>query len=123
MYIKTGDQVQVIAGKEKGRSGRILRVDHKRDRVYVEGLNIQKRHKRPNAADSEGGIVEREGPIHVSNVLLFSEKLGKGVRVSYRFVGQNGEHFVDRVAARNSFPATPERVQKVRLCTKTNEVF
>lgn len=123
MYIKTGDQVQVIAGKEKGRSGRVIRVDHKRDRIYVEGLNIQKRHKRPNAADSEGGILEREGPIHVSNVLLFSEKLGKGVRVSYRFVGQNGEHFSDRIAARNSFPTAPERVQKVRLCTKTDEVF
>lgn len=123
MYIKTGDKVQVIAGKERGKIGSVVRVDLKRNRVFVEGLNIVKRHKRPNPADQQGGIVEREASIHASNVLLYSEKLQRGIRVSYRFEGQNGEFHTTHKAALESFAEVPIRVKKVRLCVKTGEVF
>ncbi len=86
MKVRSGDHVEVISGKDKGKTGRILRVDPKRRRVYVEGLNMVKRHTRPQqvaGAQSEaalGGVIEREGPIHVSNVMLLDSK-GKRTRV------------------------------------------
>ena len=67
-HVKKGDMVEVIAGKEKGKRGKILRVNTERDWVYVEKLNIQKRHSKPTQANPTGGIVDREGPIHISNV-------------------------------------------------------
>ena len=123
MHIKKGDKVQVIAGKEKGQTGTVLRVDRGRNRVVVEGLNLVKRHKRPSPVDQEGGIIEKEAPLHASNVLLYSEKLERGVRVSHRFVGAGGEHFTDRKAAVASFDETPARIEKVRVCVKTGEVL
>jgi len=83
MRIKTDDTVVVIAGKDKGKSGRVLRVDLKHDKVYVEGLNIVKRHQRPlpNAPQREAGVIEREGPIHISNVMLIDPKDKKRTRV------------------------------------------
>jgi large subunit ribosomal protein L24 len=86
MKIRSGDRVEVISGKDRGKSGRVLRVDPKHERVYVEGLNMVKRHTRPQqvpGAQSEaalGGVIEREGPIHVSNVMLVDGK-GKRTRV------------------------------------------
>jgi large subunit ribosomal protein L24 len=86
MKIRSGDHVEVISGKDRGKSGRVLRVDPKRQRVFVEHLNMIKRHTRPQAvagAQSEqavGGVIEREGPIHVSNVMLLDSK-GKRTRV------------------------------------------
>jgi len=86
MKVRKDDHVEVISGKDRGKTGRILRVDPKRQRVYVEGLNMVKRHTRPQAvsgARSEqavGGVIEREGPIHVSNVMLLDAK-GKRTRV------------------------------------------
>jgi large subunit ribosomal protein L24 len=80
LKIRTGDQVRVIAGKDRGKSGRVLRVDPKRERVFVEHLNMVKRHTKPHqvaGAQSEaalGGVIEREGPIHVSNVMLLDGK-------------------------------------------------
>ncbi len=123
MHIKTGDKVQVVAGREKGATGEVFRVDRKRDRVYVRELNMVKRHKRPSPVDPEGGIVEKEAPIHVSNVMLYSEKLERGVRVSYRFKGDNGQHFATRAEAAASFASAPERIEKVRVCLKTGEEF
>ena len=79
--IRRDDQVKVIAGKDRGKTGRVLRVEPKRERVYVEGLNIVKRHTKPRTlrdtqrAQEIGGIVEREGPIHVSNVMLLDPGL------------------------------------------------
>jgi large subunit ribosomal protein L24 len=66
--IKKGDQVVVLAGKYRGRSGRVLRVYPKKDRVVVEGVNMIKRHTRPTQRNPKGGIVEKEAPIHISNV-------------------------------------------------------
>jgi large subunit ribosomal protein L24 len=86
LKIRSGDHVQVISGKDRGKSGRVLRVDPARERVVVEGLNMLKRHTRPSqvaGAQSEaqmGGVIEREGPIHISNVMLLDSK-GQRTRV------------------------------------------
>ena len=85
--IRRDDTVRIIAGKDRGRTGRVLRVDPKNRRVYVEGANIIKRHMRPRTlrdtqrAQELGGIVEKEGPIHVSNVMLIDPDSGEPTRV------------------------------------------
>lgn len=86
MHVKTGDKVVVIAGKEKSKSGRILKVLPKESRVLVEGINVVKRHTKPNMANPDGGIVEKEAPIHVSNVALADPKTGKPTRVGYKLL-------------------------------------
>jgi large subunit ribosomal protein L24 len=86
LKIRSGDQVKVTAGKDRGKTGRVLRVEPTKERLYVEGLNMVKRHTRPQqvaGAQSEakmGGVIEREGPIHVSNVMLLDAK-GQPTRV------------------------------------------
>ncbi len=88
--IKKGDTVEVIAGKDKGAKGKVLEV-RADDRVVVEGVNIQKRHVKAGARQSlpQGGILDRPGPIHISNVRYFSEKLDKSVRVGFEFEGES----------------------------------
>jgi large subunit ribosomal protein L24 len=87
LKIRRDDEVVVISGKDRGRTGKVLRVDPKKSRVYVEGLNIVKRHQRPmqvpNAqrAEQVGGVIEKEGPIHISNVMLIDPKDKKPTRV------------------------------------------
>jgi large subunit ribosomal protein L24 len=87
--IRTDDQVIVISGKDRGKTGKVLRVEPKKDRVYVEGLNIVKRHQRPvqtAGGQTAGGVIEREGPIHVSNVMLVDPKDGKPTRIRIEMV-------------------------------------
>ena len=90
MHIREGDEVVVIGGKDRGKTGRVSRTEPKRRRVYVEGLNMVKRHERPRPVQdaqrgaSIGGIVDKEGPIHVSNVMLLDPKDGKKTRVGVR---------------------------------------
>jgi large subunit ribosomal protein L24 len=89
MRVKTDDQVLVTSGKDAGKTGRVVRTDPKRRRVYVEGLNMIKRHERPRSQGDlknaqAGGIVEKEGPIHVSNVMLLDPKGNKPTRVGVR---------------------------------------
>jgi large subunit ribosomal protein L24 len=86
MKIRTDDQVIVISGKDKGKTGKVLRVDRKAEKVYVEGLNIIKRHQRPNPANpnAQVGVIEREAPIHVSNVAIVDPKDNKPTRVGVR---------------------------------------
>ena len=83
--IRRDDDVIVTSGKDRGKTGKVLRVDLKKERVYVEGLNIVKRHQRPvpsaDPAKSAGGVVEREGPIHISNVMLVDPQDNKPTRV------------------------------------------
>jgi large subunit ribosomal protein L24 len=85
--LKTGDEVIVIGGKDRGKRGKILRVDPKHQRVFIEGLNMIKRHQKPRQvagaqrAEQVGGVIEREGPIHVSNVALADPKEGKPTRI------------------------------------------
>jgi large subunit ribosomal protein L24 len=83
LKIRSDDEVVVISGKDRGKTGKVLRVDPKKERVYVEGINIVKRHQRPlpNAPQVEAGVIEREGPIHISNVQLIDPKTKKGTRV------------------------------------------
>ena len=82
LRIRTDDTVVVISGKDKGKTGKVLRVDRKRGKVYVEGVNMVKRHQRPNPArpNAQVGVIEKEGPIHVSNVAI-AEKDGSPTRV------------------------------------------
>jgi len=86
MKLRKDDEVIVISGKDKGKTGKIIRVDRDRDRVYVEGINIVKRHTRPNPArpNAQVGVIEREGPVHVSNVALLDPKENKPTRVGTR---------------------------------------
>ena len=83
LKIRRDDEVIVISGKDRGKTGKVLRVDPKKQRVYVEGLNIIKRHQRPlpQAPQREAGVIEREGPIHISNVMLIDPKTKKPTRV------------------------------------------
>jgi large subunit ribosomal protein L24 len=92
LKIRSGDQVTVIAGKDRGKSGRVLRVEPAKERLYVEGLNMAKRHVRPSQASVTGGqlggVVESEGPIHISNVMLLDGR-GKPTRVGIEREGGN----------------------------------
>ena len=98
--IKTDDQVIVISGKDRGKRGRVLRVDPRNDRVFVEGLNIIKRHQKAletSPTQQTGGVIEKEGGIHISNVALIDPKDGRPTRVGLEVV--DGKHV--RVARRS----------------------
>jgi large subunit ribosomal protein L24 len=96
--IRTNDEVIVIGGKDRGKRGKVLRVDPTKERVFVEGLNMIKRHTRPSQqTGAGGGVIEKEGPIHVSNVMLIDPKDGKPTRVGVEL--QDGKRL--RVAKRS----------------------
>lgn len=89
MHVKKGDKVKVITGKDKGKVGVILAAYPKQERVLVEGVNIVKKHVKPNQLNPQGGIVSQEAPIHVSNVMLIDPKSGEPTRVGYKI--ENGK--------------------------------
>lgn len=91
LHIKKGDQVTVISGNEKGKSGRVLEVNRDTMRVLVEGLNMISVHTKPNAANPDGGIVKKEGPIHISNLLHVDPKDGKPCRIG-RKIDESGNN-------------------------------
>ena len=91
--IKKGDRVVVLTGKDKGRQGAVLRVLPKEDRVVVEGLNMVQRHTRPSQMDPQGGIKNKEAPLHVSNVALVDPKTGEPTRVGFRMEGDKKVRF------------------------------
>lgn len=101
-HVEKKDLVTVIAGKEKGKSGRILSVLPKKDRIIVEKVNMIKRHTRPSAKQRQGGIIEREGPIHISNVMLVCTKCNKPTRLGMRVLDDG---------------------KKVRVCKKCGEIL
>ena len=81
LRVRTDDEVVVISGKDRGKTGRVLQVDPAKQRVFVEGLNIVKRHQRPTPGTNQpGGVIEKPGPIHISNVALVDPKDGKPTR-------------------------------------------
>ena len=83
--IKKGDDVIITAGKDKGRRGTVLNTNDENDRVLVEGINVVRKHQKPNPnAGVQGGIVEQERPVHVSNVMLFNPATGKGDRIGIK---------------------------------------
>ena len=90
LHIKKGDQVVVISGNEKGKSGRVLEVNRDKMRALVEGLNMISVHSKPSAANPDCGIVKKEGPIHISNLLHADPKDGKPCRIG-RKVDESGE--------------------------------
>lgn len=83
LKIKKGDRVVVLAGRSKGKTGEVLKVMPTENRAVVQGVNVVKRHTRPTNTQA-GGIVEKEAPIHVSNLALLDPKTGKGTRVGYK---------------------------------------
>jgi large subunit ribosomal protein L24 len=101
--IKEGDQVVVVGGKDRGKKGKVLRVEPRKNRLYVEGLNIVKRHQKPRQvagaqrAEQVGGVIEREGPIHMSNVMVVDPKDGKPTRMGIEI--EDGKRY--RVARRS----------------------
>ena len=90
LKIKTGDTVRVIAGDHKGSEGKILKLFKTKEKAIVEGVNVVKRHTRPNAQNPQGGIVEKEASIHVSNLSLLTPN-GETTRVGYQMNGENKE--------------------------------
>jgi large subunit ribosomal protein L24 len=94
MKVRKDDMVKVISGKDRGKTGRVLRTDPERQKVFVEGLNIQKRHRRAQTLQDtqrqqaiEGGVIEIEGPIHISNVQLIDPSSGNPTRVAIKREG------------------------------------
>ena len=96
--IRKDDTVIVIAGKDKGRTGKVLKVLTKQERVVVEGVNMAKRHTAPNVTHPQGGVIAKEAPLHVSNVALRDPKTGKATRVGFKFVGEGASRRKVRVA-------------------------
>src|SRR5438067_12458902 len=102
--IKSGDEVIVVGGKDRGKRGKVLRVEPAKRRLYVEGLNIVKRHQKPRQvagaqrAEQVGGVIEKEGPIHISNVMLADPKDGKPTRLGVEV--EDGKRF--RIARRSA---------------------
>jgi large subunit ribosomal protein L24 len=105
LKIRKGDTVAVISGKDSGKQGRVIRVEPKKNRLYVEGLNIVKRHQRPRSLkDTQrggkvGGVIEKEGPIHASNVMIVDPKENKPTRIR---IERTAEGNRERVAKRSS---------------------
>lgn len=99
--LKKGDTVLVLSGKDKDKKGRILVVMPKKERIIVEGVNIIKKHQKPSRKYPQGGIIEKEAPIHISKVLLICPKCDKPTRIGARFL---------------------EDGRKVRVCKKCGEV-
>ena len=98
--IKKGDNVVVIAGRDRGRTGEVIEMRHGDGRVLVRGVNMVKRHQRQSASQ-EGGIISKEAPIHLSNVALADPKDGKPTRVGFKVVGKGDERKKVRVAKRS----------------------
>ncbi len=83
LKIKAGDTVRIISGDHKGTEGKILRVDLKNNKAIVEGANMVSKHQKPSAQNPQGGIVQKEAPIHISNLSLIDPKSGDATRVGY----------------------------------------
>lgn len=100
--VKIGDLVKVVSGNDRGKEGEVLRVRPSEDRIVVENINMITRHQRPTARQREGGIIEQEGPIHISNVLTICPECRRPTRVGFKIL-ENGE--------------------KLRQCKKCGESF
>ncbi len=96
--IRKGDRVQVIAGDDKGKIGRVLSVDETRQRVVVEKVNFVKRHTKARRQGVQSGILEREAPIHISNVMLYDDKAGRGTRIGMRVMPDGSRERVSRAS-------------------------
>lgn len=102
LHVKKDDTVVVITGKDKGKKGRVIAAYPRENRVLIEGVNMVKKHQKPNQQNPQGGILDQEAPIHVSNVMLLDPKSGQPTRVGYKVL-DNGD--------------------KVRVAVKSGEVI
>ncbi|GIO58318.1 50S ribosomal protein L24 [Paenibacillus cellulositrophicus] len=102
LHVKKEDTVMVISGKDKGKKGRVIAAYPRENRVLVEGVNMVKKHQKPNQSNPQGGIIEQEAPIHVSNVMHIDPKSGKVTRIGYK---------------------TLDNGKKVRVAKKSGEVI
>jgi large subunit ribosomal protein L24 len=102
MRLKKDDKVKVVTGKDKGKIGKVIRIDRDHGRVLVENINIIKRHSRPSAQNRQGGIIEREAFVHISNVMLMCSKCMEPVRVGAKVL---------------------EDGKKVRVCKRCSEIL
>jgi large subunit ribosomal protein L24 len=107
-HIRKGDEVVVVAGKDAGKRGKVLLVDPKKGRVKVEKINLIKRHVRPSQKHPQGGIVEKEGTIHISNVRLWDHKASAPCRTGTKFIERGGDK---------------KKQRKVRVSKKSGETF
>ena len=89
LHIKKDDTVYVLAGDDKGKTGRVLSIDAKKNRAIVEGVNIVSKSTKPSAKHPQGGIIKQEAPIHISNLSLIDPKSGKPTRISVKHEGKN----------------------------------
>ena len=98
LKIRKGDTVQVIAGDDKGKVGRVLAVDEVKHRVTVEKVNFIKRHTKARKQGVSSGIIEREAPMHVSNVMLYDDKAGRGTRIGTRVLPDGSRERISRAS-------------------------
>ncbi|MGN0160120.1 MAG: 50S ribosomal protein L24 [Lachnospiraceae bacterium] len=103
--IKKGDMVRVIAGKDKGKEGKVLSIDAKKRTAKVEGINMVTKHAKPSMANQQGGIIHQESPIDISNIMYLYK--GQPTKIGYKFVEVKGE----------------EKPKKVRVAKSTGEVI
>jgi len=89
LHIKKGDTVMVITGESKGQKGRILEVNREKERALVEGVNLISKHTKPNAKSPQGGIIKKEAPVHISNLMLVDPTSGKATRIGRRLNENN----------------------------------
>ncbi|MGI6339158.1 MAG: 50S ribosomal protein L24 [Bacteroidales bacterium] len=87
--IRKGDTVIVVSGESKGQKGRVLGVDRKKEKAIVEGVNMVSKHTKPNAKSPQGGILKKEAPVHISNIMLVDPATGKPTRVGRRLNDKN----------------------------------
>ncbi len=124
MHVKKNDNVIILAGKDRGKTGKVQRVILKKNRAVVEKLNMVKRHQKPNEKNRTGGIVEKEAPLHASNLALYCEKCGKGVRTHVKFVGEGGDRYASLAEAQASqAESSSHRVRKIRTCVHCDTSF
>ena len=121
LTIKKNDQVQVISGRDKGKTGKVLLVDSKKLRVTVEKINMVKRHTKPTQGNPQGGIVEKEIPLHYSKVLLFCTKCNKGVRHGFKLHEQGKSEKAAAKPAKGAKAAAGKVQAKIRVCKKCGE--
>ena len=107
MNVRKNDNVMVVSGNSLGKQGKVLKVFPEKSRIIIEGVNIVKRHSKPSQKNPQGGVVQKEGPIHVSNIMVICPKCSKATRVGYT-------HVID---------ATSGKKKKMRVCKHCNEMF
>lgn len=118
--IRKNDQVEVMTGDDAGKRGKVLSVNTKTGYLKVEKLKLVKRHVKPSQKNPQGGILEKEAPIHYSNVLLLCAKCNRGVRHGYKWVSQGG---AKKGKGAKSAPESSEKQVKVRVCKRCGETL